>query len=186
MAGRSSLERLWTPQPREGSRARVGTEEEDEEELTVRTHVPLGARQSVYAIPVAVLLIRLLVWQLRAVVVGLVIGVLLACTNSYFGLQTGWISMMSLQASLLGFAVFKVLPQSGLFDNRPLTIHENVSPDPAPSHRSTGPGIWVLYLNLITQKFGPHCRLFSRRRPSQPAPFPSQLDSSASSRLSVC
>jgi uncharacterized oligopeptide transporter (OPT) family protein len=25
----------------------------------------------------------------------------------YFGLQTGWISMMSLQASLLGFALFK-------------------------------------------------------------------------------
>ncbi|GAA5992889.1 hypothetical protein JCM10908_001392 [Rhodotorula pacifica] len=63
---------------------------------------------------------------LRAIVVGLVIGVLLACTNSYFGLQTGWISMMSLQASLLGFAVFKVLPKSGLFDNRPLTIHENI------------------------------------------------------------
>lgn len=64
--------------------------------------------------------------QLRAVVVGLAIGVLLACTNSYFGLQTGWISMMSLQASLLGFAVFKVLPKSGLFDKRPLSIHENV------------------------------------------------------------
>ncbi|GAA5864934.1 hypothetical protein JCM3774_003914 [Rhodotorula dairenensis] len=63
---------------------------------------------------------------LRAVVVGLVIGVLLACTNSYFGLQTGWISMMSLQASLLGFAIFKVLPKSGLFDNRPLSIHENI------------------------------------------------------------
>lgn len=28
-------------------------------------------------------------------------------SNMYFGLQTGWISMMSLQASLLGFAVFK-------------------------------------------------------------------------------
>jgi uncharacterized oligopeptide transporter (OPT) family protein len=25
----------------------------------------------------------------------------------YFGLQTGWISMMSLQSSLLGFALFK-------------------------------------------------------------------------------
>ncbi|TNY17968.1 OPT oligopeptide transporter protein-domain-containing protein [Rhodotorula diobovata] len=63
---------------------------------------------------------------LRAVAVGLVIGVLLACTNSYFGLQTGWISMMSLQASLLGFAVFKVVPQCGLFANRPLTVHENI------------------------------------------------------------
>ncbi|BGP41190.1 OPT super [Rhodotorula kratochvilovae] len=63
---------------------------------------------------------------LRAVVVGLIIGVLLACTNSYFGLQTGWISMMSLQASLLGFAVFKVIPQCGLFDSRPLSVHENI------------------------------------------------------------
>ncbi|GAA5922812.1 hypothetical protein JCM3775_006144 [Rhodotorula graminis] len=62
----------------------------------------------------------------RAVVVGLVIGVLLACTNCYFGLQTGWISMMSLQASLLGFAVFKVVPQCGLFAGRPLTVHENI------------------------------------------------------------
>lgn len=35
--------------------------------------------------------------------------------------------MMSLQASLLGFAVFKVLPKSPLFDRRPLTVHENVS-----------------------------------------------------------
>ncbi|KAG0093494.1 hypothetical protein BGZ93_007562 [Podila epicladia] len=43
----------------------------------------------------------------RAVAVGLVIGTLLCFTNMYFGLQTGWISMMSLQSSLLGFAVFK-------------------------------------------------------------------------------
>ncbi|CAO3652401.1 unnamed protein product [Mucor hiemalis] len=28
-------------------------------------------------------------------------------SNMYFGLQTGWISMMSLQSSLLGFAIFK-------------------------------------------------------------------------------
>ncbi|GAA5827436.1 hypothetical protein JCM11251_003813 [Rhodosporidiobolus azoricus] len=63
---------------------------------------------------------------LRAVVAGLAIGVLLALTNMYFGLQTGWISMMSLQASLLGFAVFKVLPKSPFFSNRPLTLHENI------------------------------------------------------------
>jgi hypothetical protein len=46
--------------------------------------------------------------------------------SMYFGLQTGWISMMSLQASLLGFAVFKVLPASPWFSSRPLTIHENI------------------------------------------------------------
>ncbi|GAA5849113.1 hypothetical protein JCM8547_006451 [Rhodosporidiobolus lusitaniae] len=62
----------------------------------------------------------------RAVVAGLAIGSLLACTNMYFGLMTGWISMMSLQASLLGFAVFKVLPNSPWFFQRPLTIHENI------------------------------------------------------------
>ncbi|KAF9175964.1 hypothetical protein BGX21_005306 [Mortierella sp. AD011] len=48
-------------------------------------------------------------FTLRAVVVGIVIGTLLCFTNMYFGLQTGWISMMSLQSSLLGFAFFKAL-----------------------------------------------------------------------------
>ncbi|KAI1313838.1 hypothetical protein EDD11_002470 [Mortierella claussenii] len=43
----------------------------------------------------------------RAVWVGISIGALLCFTNMYFGLQTGWISMMSLQSSLLGFAIFK-------------------------------------------------------------------------------
>lgn len=62
----------------------------------------------------------------RAVFVGLSIGVLLAFTNTYFGLQSGWVSMMSLQASLVGFAVFKVLPHSRLFGSRPLTVHENI------------------------------------------------------------
>ncbi|KAF9584662.1 hypothetical protein BGW38_005659 [Lunasporangiospora selenospora] len=43
----------------------------------------------------------------RSVIVGILIGTLLCFTNMYFGLQTGWISMMSLQSSLLGFAIFK-------------------------------------------------------------------------------
>ncbi|KAI8984298.1 OPT oligopeptide transporter protein-domain-containing protein [Mycotypha africana] len=43
----------------------------------------------------------------RAVVCGLCIGTLMCFSNMYFGLQTGWISMMSLQSSLLGFAIFK-------------------------------------------------------------------------------
>ncbi|ORX45294.1 OPT superfamily oligopeptide transporter [Hesseltinella vesiculosa] len=46
-------------------------------------------------------------FTLRAVLVGLGIGVLLCFSNMYFGLQTGWISMMSLQSSLLGYAIFK-------------------------------------------------------------------------------
>ncbi|ORX65863.1 OPT superfamily oligopeptide transporter [Linderina pennispora] len=45
----------------------------------------------------------------RAVAVGLVFGTILCFSNMYFGLQTGWISMMSLQSSLVGFAVFKAL-----------------------------------------------------------------------------
>lgn len=52
---------------------------------------------------------------------------LLAVTNTYLGLQSGWISMMSLQAALVGFGVFKVLPSR--FVKRPLSVKENVSPD---------------------------------------------------------
>ncbi|RUS25456.1 OPT oligopeptide transporter protein-domain-containing protein [Jimgerdemannia flammicorona] len=43
----------------------------------------------------------------RSVAAGLLIGTLLCFSNMYFGLQTGWISMMSLQSSLLGYAIFK-------------------------------------------------------------------------------
>ncbi|KAJ2126137.1 OPT super [Coemansia sp. RSA 720] len=45
----------------------------------------------------------------RAIVVGLLFGTVLCFSNLWFGLQSGWISMMSLQASLVGFAVFKAL-----------------------------------------------------------------------------
>ncbi|KAJ2452470.1 OPT super [Coemansia sp. RSA 2336] len=45
----------------------------------------------------------------RAVIVGLLFGTVLCFSNLWFGLQSGWISMMSLQASLVGFAVFKAL-----------------------------------------------------------------------------
>ncbi|KAK9762552.1 OPT superfamily [Basidiobolus ranarum] len=46
-------------------------------------------------------------FTLRAILVGLMIGSVLCFSNMYFGLQTGWISMMSLQSSLLGFVIFK-------------------------------------------------------------------------------
>ncbi|EJU04603.1 oligopeptide transporter [Dacryopinax primogenitus] len=42
-------------------------------------------------------------FTLRAIIPGLLIGCLLCFTNLYFGLQTGWISMMSLQSALLGY-----------------------------------------------------------------------------------
>ncbi|EGN98787.1 hypothetical protein SERLA73DRAFT_160452 [Serpula lacrymans var. lacrymans S7.3] len=46
-----------------------------------------------------------------AVSIGLLIGCLLCFTNLYFGLQTGWISMMSLQSALIGFLLSKMLPK---------------------------------------------------------------------------
>eukprot|EP01119_Soliformovum_irregulare_P015796 TRINITY_DN4505_c0_g2_i1.p1 TRINITY_DN4505_c0_g2~~TRINITY_DN4505_c0_g2_i1.p1 ORF type:complete len:370 (-),score=83.97 TRINITY_DN4505_c0_g2_i1:989-2098(-) len=48
-------------------------------------------------------------FSIRSVAVGLLIGCLMCFSNMYFGLQTGWITMGSLQSSLLGFGVFKIL-----------------------------------------------------------------------------
>ncbi|KAK6464592.1 OPT oligopeptide transporter protein-domain-containing protein [Scheffersomyces coipomensis] len=52
---------------------------------------------------------------LRATIVGLFIGSIVLVSNFQFGLQTGWVSMMSLPAALLGFAIFKVSPYSNSF-----------------------------------------------------------------------
>ncbi|KAG8528175.1 uncharacterized protein KY384_007092 [Bacidia gigantensis] len=48
-------------------------------------------------------------FTVRGVFVGLAIGVLIAFSNAYFGLQTGWISGMAMPAALIGFGVFKSL-----------------------------------------------------------------------------
>ncbi|KAK3626628.1 OPT super [Elasticomyces elasticus] len=48
-------------------------------------------------------------FTLRALLVGLLIGVLIAFSNTYFGLQTGWISGMAMPSALIGFAYFKAL-----------------------------------------------------------------------------
>ncbi|KAG8719972.1 hypothetical protein FRC08_001474 [Ceratobasidium sp. 394] len=58
-------------------------------------------------------------FTLRSVCTGIVIGCVLCFTNMYFGLQTGWISMMSMQSALLGYLVSLMFP-------RPITIQENV------------------------------------------------------------
>ncbi|KAH9848445.1 OPT oligopeptide transporter [Lenzites betulinus] len=58
-------------------------------------------------------------FTIRAVLLGLLIGCLLCFTNLYFGLQTGWISMMSLQSALIGFLLSKFLP-------KPMSAQENV------------------------------------------------------------
>lgn len=44
---------------------------------------------------------------LRGTIVGLGIGTLILLSNFQFGLQTGWVSMMSLPAALLAYAIFK-------------------------------------------------------------------------------
>ena len=49
---------------------------------------------------------------LRSTIVGLLIGSLVLISNFQFGLQTGWVSMMSLPAALLAFSIFKLLPIS--------------------------------------------------------------------------
>lgn len=48
-------------------------------------------------------------FTLRALVLGSVIGILIAFSNTYFGLQTGWISGMAMPSALIGFAYFKGL-----------------------------------------------------------------------------
>eukprot|EP00891_Asterochloris_glomerata_P000998 jgi/Astpho2/998/fgenesh1_pg.00016_%23_158_t len=61
---------------------------------------------------------------LRAVVIGLVVGSILCFSNTYFGLQTGWVTMGSLQSAILGFGVFRVL--RGWQAMQGYTIGENV------------------------------------------------------------
>ncbi|KAJ6256280.1 hypothetical protein Dda_8777 [Drechslerella dactyloides] len=59
----------------------------------------------------------------RGLAVGLVVGTLLNAVNVYFGLQTGWISLMSMPAALLSFVVFQAAsPLLG----RPFLEKENV------------------------------------------------------------
>ena len=48
-------------------------------------------------------------FTIRALTVGMLIGVLIAFSNTYFGLQTGWISGMAMPSALIGFAYFKGL-----------------------------------------------------------------------------
>jgi len=48
-------------------------------------------------------------FTLRAVLLGILIGILIAFSNTYFGLQTGWVSGMAMPSALIGFAYFKGL-----------------------------------------------------------------------------
>lgn len=48
-------------------------------------------------------------FTVRGVVAGLAVGTVICAANVYFGLQTGWVSIMSMPASLMGFGIFKLL-----------------------------------------------------------------------------
>ncbi|KFY33471.1 hypothetical protein V494_07595 [Pseudogymnoascus sp. VKM F-4513 (FW-928)] len=48
-------------------------------------------------------------FTLRGILVGLGVGLVICFSNMYFGLQTGWVSSMSMPSSLIGFAFFKTL-----------------------------------------------------------------------------
>ena len=48
-------------------------------------------------------------FTIRGVLVGLGIGALIAMSNMYFGLQTGWVSGMAMPSALLGFGFFKTI-----------------------------------------------------------------------------
>ena len=62
-------------------------------------------------------------FTVRGVLVGLGIGVIICFSNTYFGLQTGWVSGMAMPAALIGFAFFRTLAKC---INYPFTPVENV------------------------------------------------------------
>lgn len=59
----------------------------------------------------------------RGTLAGLVIGVIICFSNTYFGLQTGWVSGMAMPASLIGFGFFKTISKHLTL---PFTPVENV------------------------------------------------------------
>ncbi|OJD34197.1 oligopeptide transporter [Diplodia corticola] len=48
-------------------------------------------------------------FTLRGILVGLAIGIVICFSNTYFGLQTGWVSSMAMPSALLGFAWFRLM-----------------------------------------------------------------------------
>ncbi len=62
-------------------------------------------------------------FTVRGVLVGLGIGVIICFSNTYFGLQTGWVSGMVMPAALIGFAFFKSIAR---YIDYPFTPVENV------------------------------------------------------------
>jgi OPT family oligopeptide transporter len=62
-------------------------------------------------------------FTIRGILVGLAVGLIICFSNTFFGLQTGWVSSMSMPSSLIGFAIFKTLSKRIEF---PFTPVENV------------------------------------------------------------
>ncbi len=62
-------------------------------------------------------------FTVRGLVVGLVVGILICFSNTFFGLQSGWISGMTMPASLIGFTFFKTVSRHLSFPFSPV---ENV------------------------------------------------------------
>jgi len=62
-------------------------------------------------------------FTVRGVAVGLTIGLVLTCTNISMGLQSGWVSSMTMPASLMGFGFFKLISKHLEFPFSPV---ENV------------------------------------------------------------
>lgn len=62
-------------------------------------------------------------FTIRSLVLGSLIGVVICFSNTYFGLQTGWISGMAMPSALIGFAWFKAVSR---YLKYPFTPVENV------------------------------------------------------------
>lgn len=62
-------------------------------------------------------------FTLRSLLLGLAIGVVICFSNTYFGLQTGWVSSMAMPSALIGFAWFKAVSRTLSY---PFTPVENV------------------------------------------------------------
>ncbi|KAL2258155.1 hypothetical protein VTK26DRAFT_8648 [Humicola hyalothermophila] len=65
-------------------------------------------------------------FTLRGLAVGLLVGLVICFSNMYFGLQTGWVSTMTMPASLMGFGIFRLLRSRLGQDLLPFSPVENV------------------------------------------------------------
>jgi len=105
--------------PDDSPLAHVLTENEGDDDDAA----PLHSKKSAQATFLALRASQPQNFTIRSVVVGLVIGTIICLSNTYFGLQTGWISGMAMPASLISFAYFKLVSR---YLKLPFTPVENV------------------------------------------------------------